>query len=117
MSLKDNLKKLYRIQNEIDELNEIKADLRQKIERQILGESLMGKRFNVGNRVIIYEEKEVAQNLTQAYIAETLYNYFGNQDEARRLFDYLLRNRSKSIKKQLEMRKKPDKKKTGVNRQ
>jgi len=111
MSLKDNLKKLYRIQNELDELNEIKTELRQKIERQILCEKLTGKKFNVGNRVIIYEEKEVAQNLTQAYLAETLFDYFGNQDEARRLFDYLLRNRSKTIKRQLEMRKKVEKKK------
>jgi len=107
MSLRDNLRKLYRIQNEIDDLNQEKAGLRQTIEKQIEAERLVGKRFNLGHRVVVYDEKEVVQGLTQAYLAESLYNYFDDTNEARHLFDYLLRNRKKTRKMQLEMRKKP----------
>jgi hypothetical protein len=110
-ALKDNLRKLYRIQNQIDALNEEKNILRQKLEKQIVKEKLVGKRLNLGNRTIVYEEKNTMQGLTQSFLAESLHDYYGDGDidEARRVFDFILKNRKKIRKMHLEMRKKGSK--------
>lgn len=108
--LADSLKELYRVQSQIDQLQEKKSKLRERIARQIIDAKLEGRKFAVGNRQLSYNQRKVTQPITQKYLRETIqeyFNRFGDRsdhrgDPAEHLFEYLLDQRNQSSRYQLD---------------
>ena len=107
-NLTQNLRELYRIQRRIDSLNREKVRLREAITDDIIEERLQGRRFTVGDRKVAYVDRTITQPLTNRYIKDALYNYFkGDNVRAEELYDYLMVNREKIKRQQLEFTKIP----------
>ena len=88
-----------------------KTQLRDEITELIKDTNQIGRGFQIKDRYIIYKKKQVTAGLSQSYIANSLYKFFGNKHEAQELFSYLMDNRPLTEKYQLEMVKRQKKSK------
>jgi len=101
------LKTMYKIQTEIDELNNIKNKLRMELEDLIREARMENRKFSVGDRTISYAKKTTTQPLTNKYVVDVLKNYYKNDiQEANEVYQYIMNHRKKTTKYQLEILKK-----------
>ena len=121
-SLEDNLRRLYKLQRGIDELNVDKNRLREEIMDQIVDLKLEGKKFTVGDRKLSYNRRTTTQPLTNKYLQNGLRGYFerktGTRDleMADKIYDYLMENRKRTSEYALEFVKVPPRKLNGYSR-
>lgn len=98
------LKDLYRIQKKIDDLTVEKNQLKKDVEVLIVDTRMEGKKFSVGDRTISYNQKTTTQSISQKYLADTLRKYFRDHPEkAEDILQYILDNRERTTKYQLDM--------------
>lgn len=106
--LTECLKDLYKVQRSIDELNDKKTRLKKDVEELIVENGFEGKKFSIGDRCISYSLKTTTQPLTQRYLAASLEDYYqrqGSPEEAESVLKYVLENRQRTQKYQLDMTK------------
>lgn len=103
------MRTMYKLQKEIDELMEMKNKLREELERIIREEKMEDRKFSVGDRSISYVKRTMTQPLTNKYVMEILKRYYKNDERADEIYEYMMQNRRKTTKYQLEIRKKNDK--------
>ena len=102
--LTKTLKDLYRIQKKIDDLNIEKSQLKKDVEVLIIENNMEGKKFAIGDRVISYGAKTQLQGISQKFLVDTLRKYYrNNEQEAENLLQFILDNREKTTKYQLDM--------------
>lgn len=99
----EGLKELYRIQKQIDELNQRKYQMKTKVEQMIIQSKMEDKKFTVGDRSISYSKKTSTPPITLKYLSSCLLDYYGNEEEANQVYEYILDKRQKTTKYQLDM--------------
>ena len=104
--LKKKLKELHRLQSEIERLSIVRNQLKNEVSELIQSEQQIGRGYQIGNHYICYQKKQVTGGITQAYLAQSLYDYYGGSPEAQDLFRYLMENRPVTEKYQLDVLKK-----------
>lgn len=105
--LNEKLKMLYKVQRRIDELNQEKNQLKNEVERLIIDQKMEDKKFSVGDRCISYTKKTTTQPITQKYLSVCLEDYYqGDASRANKLYDFIISNRPKSARYQLDITKK-----------
>jgi hypothetical protein len=101
------LKTIYKIQTEIDELQNEKNKLKKELEELIMEARMENKKFSVGDRTISYIKRTTTEPLTNKYVNEILKNYYKNDiREADNVYKYIINHRKKTTKYQLEILKK-----------
>lgn len=120
--LEDNLRRLYKLQRGIDELNVDKNRLREEIMDQIVDLKLEGKKFTVGDRKLSYNRRTVTQPLTNKYLQNGLRGYFDRKTGTRdlemadKIYDYLMENRKRTSEYSLEFVKVPPLRSSGYSK-
>ncbi len=100
------LNQLYKVNREIEKLNNWRNLLKKEVELFIMKNRMEDKKFLLGDRLISYNQKITTQGITQNYLAKCLSDFFKNDmDMAEELLEYILYNRSKSVKYSLEIKK------------
>jgi hypothetical protein len=112
--LEEDMRRLYKLQRNIDELTREKNMIREEIMDQIVASRLEGKKFTVGDRKLSYNMKTVTQPLTNKYLHSILQEYFENSNNNRdnladRIYNYIIDNRKRSKEYVLEFNKIPKK--------
>lgn len=104
--LTKKLNELYRIQRDLDYLNNQKQMVKREVENLIVDNRLHNKKLSIGDRYIIYRKTETNQALTQKFLSDMLLRYFSDEIKAERLMKYILDNRTKKTNYNLEINKK-----------